>query len=295
MTKGLVAGLLLVAGSAHVAWAQVRASERSMMSQTIDGTVLIVDYARPRVQGRAVLFGKEVAWGEAWTPGANWATTLDVSRNIRIDGHEIPKGKYSVWLLVKPGTWTAILDPRFKRYHTEHPDSTAAQIRWTVTPATGTFTEALTWSFPDIRPDGGSLVMQWGTTRVNFDVAVTPSHPLTIARADVERFIGKYAFRWIDEPDTLVARDTMELYYEGGSLEQRYPTRPDWYPSIQGALMVRINDEWFIPTFMKNGRVWEMIADMVYEFASEGGRVTGFELYDDKDTRMGSGRKLTPP
>ena len=137
--------------------AQVRASEHAMVSQTVDGTVFTVEYFRPQVRGRTSVFGnvKVVAWGEVWTPGANWATTFEVNRDVTIDGHPVPKGKYTVWLVVRRDAWTMVLDPRFPRYHEERPDSTADQVRWTVHPGAGGFTEALTWSFPEVRPDGG--------------------------------------------------------------------------------------------------------------------------------------------
>ena len=97
--------------------AQIRASERGAVSQTVDGTVISLDYARPRARGRQRLFGGVVAWKEVWTPGANWATTLEVSRNVQINGQALPKGKYSVWLVVdSAGPWTLVLDPRHHRY-----------------------------------------------------------------------------------------------------------------------------------------------------------------------------------
>src|SRR5512138_77827 len=71
------ASVLALAGVAQLG-AQVRASERGSVSQTVDGTVIEVDYGRPRLKGR-IPFGGIVHWGEVWTPGANSATTLRVS------------------------------------------------------------------------------------------------------------------------------------------------------------------------------------------------------------------------
>ena len=93
--------LLLTAGVLSVlvpgAEAQIRASERATVSQTVDGTVITVDFARPRRRGRAQVFGEEVKWEEIWTPGANMATTLELSKPVQINGHPVAKGKYSVW------------------------------------------------------------------------------------------------------------------------------------------------------------------------------------------------------
>ena len=52
-------------------------------------------------------------WDETWTPGANWATTLDVDKNVKVNGMPVAKGKYSVWMVVrKTGDWTVVLDPK---------------------------------------------------------------------------------------------------------------------------------------------------------------------------------------
>lgn len=271
------------------AGAQVRASERATVAQTSDGTTFTVDYARPRARGRTQLFGKTVTWGEVWTPGANWATTLDVSRDATIDGHAVPKGKYSVWFVVQPDTWTLVLDPRPRRYHTEHPDSIAGQLRWKVTPSDGGFAEILTWSFPEVRPDGVQLLFEWGPKRVVLNATVRPSHPIAIARADAEPFLGTYEWRWADEPNAPAI--TMELYYEDGEIRQRYTPFPDWYPLLQGQPMVRINDTWFIPAIRRDGKIWEMVADQIYEFELKNGRAVSFEMYSDKDDKLGSGRR----
>jgi len=58
----------------------------------------------------------------------------------------------------------------------------------------------------------------------------------------------------------------VELYYEGGMLRQRHTPFPQWYPLVQDQPMVRILDTWFIAAIVRDGNVWEMVSDMVYEF-----------------------------
>jgi hypothetical protein len=84
------------------AFGQIRASEVGSMSQIIDGTKISMEYSRPRARGRDPLFGGRVVhWNEVWTPGANWATTLEASKDVTLNGQRVPKGKYSVWLVVR--------------------------------------------------------------------------------------------------------------------------------------------------------------------------------------------------
>lgn len=286
---GLASFSLLLPASAL---AQIRASERAVVSQTTDGTVFTITYQRPRARGRADLFGKVVHVDEIWTPGANWATTLEVNRDVTLDGHAVPKGKYSVWFVARAGDWTLILDPRHERYHTEVPDSTAQQVRWTVKPAESPFREVLTWSFPEVRTDGVQLLFEWGTRRVAISATVRPSHPLPIARADAEPFTGTYEWKWTDDSTATAMR--IELYHEGGMLRQRHTPFPDWYPLLQSQPMVKILNNWFIAAIVRDGKVWEMVSDMVYEFKVVNGKAISFEIRDDRDNLLGSGKRVAP-
>jgi hypothetical protein len=289
-SRGLALAVSLGFLSSTPVHAQVRASERSTVSQTSDGTVVTINYARPHTRARADLFGKVVEWGEVWTPGANWATTIEASRDISIGGHKVPKGKYSVWFVVKPNEWMLVLDPRTERYHTEHPDSTAQQIRWAVQPTTADYTEILTWSFPDVRPDGMTLRFAWGTKALALDVGVTPSHPLPIARNLAEPFLGTYKWKWTDEDTSKTM--TMTLTHDGTVIRQRYDPFPDWYPRLQDQIMVRINDDWFIPVIVRDGKIWEMVSDMVFEFTVKDGVAVSFEVRDDKDHLLAVGERI---
>ena len=79
---------------------QLVASEAASVSQTVDGTKVTITYSRPRARGRTGLFGTQVKWGSTWTPGANVATRLDLSKDVTIQGQPVPKGSYSVWFVV---------------------------------------------------------------------------------------------------------------------------------------------------------------------------------------------------
>lgn len=46
--------------------------------------------------------------------------------------------------------------------------------------------------------------------------------------------------------------------------------------------MVRINDAWFISATIRDGKVWEMAADMVFEFEVVGGKAVSFELRSER-------------
>jgi hypothetical protein len=163
--------------------AQVLPSERGSVSQTVDGTVIIVDYSRAQVRGRENVFGKVVPAGEVWTPGANWATTLDVSKPIRLDGHDVPAGKYSVWMVTGPGDWSVHLHRNARLFHTRPPKVADMFLSFTVRPATNEHTELLTFDFPRVAPDSTILRFRWATTAVTMDIVTRPTQPTSAGGA----------------------------------------------------------------------------------------------------------------
>ena len=272
--------------------AQVKASEPAKVSQTIDGTELTLEYSRPRVRARDSVFGKVVKWEEVWTPGANWATTLELSKGVRLDGHPVPKGKYSVWLAVHPaGPWTMVLDPRNHRFHTDHPDSTAEQIRFNVTPEEGPFTEVLSWSFPEIRVTGGTLAMQWGTTRVPFRVDVEPSYSLATTAAKAGPYIGRYTFDWVQKQPGDTTALTLTITHKDSILVGEWNPLP--WPEAGPFILIPIKEDWFITGFTEKGELYQVEKDMVIEFARKRGQklASAFEVRGEGDSLMATGKR----
>lgn len=290
LTRHLLrASLALCLVSPATLAAQIRASEKASISQTIDGTVISVEYSRPRARGRDSLFGGEVKWKEVWTPGANWATTLEVSRDIQLDGHPVPKGKYSVWMVVEPEQWTVVLDPRAHLFHMKHPGPAPDQIRYVTQTTIAPYTEVLTWSFPVIRNDGAVLAMQWGRTQVNLGITVQPSHPLAVTGDSARAYLGNYSFRWTEDPDT-VKSSRITLTHERDRLMGKWDPAPD--PDLASFMLIRIADGWFNIATMRGGEVFEVDPQWVVEFGFSEGRVTGFEFRGDKDKLEGTGTRV---
>jgi len=292
MTRFGIVAMVVVTSAATRADAQIRASENAVVTQTVDGTMFTIAYSRPQARGRTALFGKTVKMGETWTPGANWATTLEVNRDVTLDGQAVRKGKYSVWFVVRATEWTLILDPRFQRFHEERPDSIASQIRFAVRPTEVPPAEILTWSFPEVRADGVQIRFEWGAKRVELTATVQASHPIPIARPDALPFLGLYEWKWADDVlvDTLVHR--VEFTHDGTVMRQTHTPFPNWYPLVQGQPMVRINDEWFITAIIVRGKVYEMDSDMVYEFTMKDGKAVSLEIRDSKDVLLATGTRV---
>ena len=290
------AGLMALTASAS---AQVRASEFATISQTVDGTTITVEYSRPRTRGRSPVYGTPiVAWGEVWTPGANWATTLDVSNDVAINGHPVPKGKYSVWMQVEQGDWTVILDPKAKQFHTEHPKPDSSQVRFAVQPDSGTGPEVLTWSFPDVSSNGTVLQMAWAGRSVRLAVDVPPSHPRTLAAALADRYVGNYSLKWIPRDSTAAKADAVTPPLETWKLS--YTTDMlmlDWEVAADSeapyhAILVGIGNDAFYPLFIEEDGIQDAAPNLAAEFAVADGRARGFVIRRKDDSIQAVGTRI---
>ena len=272
--------------------AQVRASELGSVSQTIDGTTITIRYSRPRARGRSPLFGGPVVkWNEVWTPGANWATTFTVDKDVTLDGHRVAKGTYSVWMVVrKSGEWTMVLDPKAKLYHMTPPDSNLAQIRFAVRTQEAPFADVLTWSFPALRMDGGTIAMQWGTTLVAMQLGVEPSLVNTMSPADAAPYVGRYDYSEFDSAGKATDRKVLTVLYEGGTLKGEFEPKDPYF--LRFAL-VRIAPDWFVPgIYDEHGDIYEVLRpDMVVEFGRSGDQVTTLTWRDDQDVVFAKGTR----
>jgi hypothetical protein len=271
--------------------AQIRASELAVMSQTIDGTVIKVEYSRPRARGRDPIFGtKAVTWGETWTPGANWATTLETNRPIKLDGHAVAPGKYSVWMVVrKDADWTLVLEQNNHIYHMNPPESTATQVRVPVRVQSIPFTDVLTWSMPELRMDGGKLAMDWERVRIAVDVKVEPSMVMTFPAAESGQYAGEYSF--VEKDST--GKNKISLFtisHEDGMLKGRWT--PD-DPYMKKFALIRVAPDSFVPgVYDKSGVLYEVLRpDLIVDFKRENGRVVSFTIRDMADELWGTGTR----
>lgn len=285
----LASALLMIAVLSSASRAQIRASELASVSQTVDGTRIAIEYSRPRVRGRTELFGtKLIGWNEVWTPGANYATTLESNRDVTLNGHALPKGTYSVWMVVrKNAPWTLVLDPRARLFHMAHPDSTKAQIRFDIRPETGPFTEVLTWSFPEVNVSSTTLVMSWATTRVPLTIAVQPSLTVQLPATDAAPYLGRYSFVPMTAADSAKSKqDAFVVTYEKGILRGQFDPIDDYMKKFA---LIRIGPDTFAPgLYDEKGELFEVLRpDLTVEFTRTNGRGTSLELRDDQDKSQG--------
>lgn len=160
-------------GSAQTAAPRVRASQTGSVMQEVDRTKITLTYDRPVARGRA-LFGAVVKLDSMWMPGANWATTIEVSDDVLVQGAALAKGRYSVWAVPGASEWTIIFSRRDRAWHTQYPGESEDALRVRSRIENGAHMETLAWYFPVVASDSAVLRLHWGTTMVPLAIRLKP-------------------------------------------------------------------------------------------------------------------------
>jgi hypothetical protein len=83
-----------------------------------DGRIFI-DYGRPSMRGRTIMGGL-VPYGRVWRAGANAATTLVTTRDVRLGDVNVPAGTYTLYALPGERDWQLIVNRQTGQWGTEY-------------------------------------------------------------------------------------------------------------------------------------------------------------------------------
>lgn len=168
-TLALVAVGLVTSVGAHAQGEDKskRPSPPAKVTQTTaNGTVITIDYSQPAVKGRTI--GKEIApYGEVWRTGANEATTFEVSRDVKINGQALSKGKYALFTIPNKEEWVVIFNKVPEQWGAYKYDKAQDALRVNVKPGKAkVFTERMTFAISK----AGKVSLTWGDVLVDFNV-----------------------------------------------------------------------------------------------------------------------------
>jgi hypothetical protein len=198
------------------------ASELATFTQIISGTEIEIVFSRPSLRGREVIFGRQIPWGEVWTPGANMATTIRFSKDVVLSGTAVPAGQYSVWLRVmETEPWRLALHATARLPHSAHPPIEEAVLHVGVERGrTEDLQESLEWDLDRIRIDGADLVMHWGRDRVTVPLEVDPGITLATPAAEALPLVGDWVYD--DGPSLPTAAQVERFTGKAGDPTGRY-------------------------------------------------------------------------
>ena len=141
-------------------------SQRATISQNVALTSITVSYGRPVARGRA-LFGQLVPWDSVWHPGADSATRVVFDHDVKVEGHDLKAGEYSLWLVPhEHRPWTVIFSRAAHAFHKPYPGEADDVLRVDVTPESASHVETLEIEFPLVLRDDAVMRIHWGTVGV---------------------------------------------------------------------------------------------------------------------------------
>lgn len=89
------------------------ASPAATAKGKINGSEIIISYSSPFVKGRAI-WGELVPYSKVWRAGANAPTTIETSKDLKVEGKTLPAGKYAIYVIPEKGSATVIFGKDIK-------------------------------------------------------------------------------------------------------------------------------------------------------------------------------------
>jgi hypothetical protein len=143
-----------------------RPSPPAKVSETTSkGVTITIDYSQPAVKNREI--GKEIApFGKVWRTGANEATVFEVNKEVKIEGKDLPAGKYGLYSIPGKDEWVFIFNKTWNQWGTNYKEGDDA-LRVKVKPGKAPqFMERMTFRIDK----NGKVSLLWGDHEASFKV-----------------------------------------------------------------------------------------------------------------------------
>ncbi len=157
-----------------------KSPERSV-SCKIGFTEVLIQFASPSVRERDI-WGELVPYDEVWRAGANYATSMQFSGPVMIDGQLVEAGTYTFFIIPRTEeSWTLILNAVEKQWGAFNYDQSQDVLRWEVDPKEGVFSEYLRYDILASSSQTASIQISWASIRLPFELRI-PLKPALEAR-----------------------------------------------------------------------------------------------------------------
>ncbi len=180
----ILAALTVLAIQAQIA--TPAPSPSAMLKQSVGLTEITVEYSRPSMKGREI-FGALVPYDEVWRLGANQATKITFSEDVKVGGKPLEAGAYAV--MAKPGksSWDIMFYPYTTGNWVAYPGSDVTPT--TVSTEAFMMDEMAIESFmieiDQITNSGANIWFLWENTAAAVPVAVNTDEAVEASIAQV--------------------------------------------------------------------------------------------------------------
>jgi hypothetical protein len=130
------------------------------------------------------IWGGLVPYDKVWRTGANEATIITLSTDVKVNGKPLAAGTYSVHTIPTKNEWTLIFNTKADQWGSYSYNDSADALRIQVKPQPHEFVEWMQFSIPDVTVDKATVTLDWEKLRIPFEIQVnTVDQALASARA----------------------------------------------------------------------------------------------------------------
>ncbi len=160
-------------------------NKQASVSERVGLTDVTIHYDRPGVRGReGQIWGKLIPVGYAdqgfgtskaapWRAGANENTTIEFSNDVKIEGQDLPAGKYGFSIAYDPAECTLIFSRNSSSWGSFFYDPKEDALRVKVKPvALDNSVEWLRYEFLDQKENSATVALEWEKLRIPFKIEV---------------------------------------------------------------------------------------------------------------------------
>ena len=148
---------------------KVQKSPRAVVSQDVGNTKVSITYHRPAVNDREI-WGGLVPFDKVWRTGANNASTIEFSTDVKIDGKEIKAGKYAIFTIPSKNEWKIMLNSEYDQWGSSKYDSEKDVIKISSKPEESRFNELMSFNFSLVTETSSDVVLEWEKLKIKFNI-----------------------------------------------------------------------------------------------------------------------------
>lgn len=156
----LAAATLGLASNALAELKLPRISPGATLKQSVGLTDVTIAYSRPGVKGRTI-WGSLVPLDKPWRTGANEATTITTSDEVKVDGKALPAGTYSLLTIPGKEEWVVVFNREKDLWGSNEYKPEQDALRVTVKPQTAAHEEWMSFHFANLTPNSAQLQLRW--------------------------------------------------------------------------------------------------------------------------------------
>ena len=144
---------------------KLRVSPKAEVMQVVGLTKVTISYSRPGVKGRKI-WGALVPYDNVWRAGADEATKITFTSDVKIEGKKLSAGSYSFFVIPNKKEWIIIFNKVSDQWGAFTYNEAEDAIRLKMKPKTAEFEEWLKYEIAKTGDYSANLSLHWEKQKV---------------------------------------------------------------------------------------------------------------------------------